>query len=219
MPDQNVRTALPRCSGLRTQVPGVPEMTPAHDVLHNPKHHPDAGRAEAKVPVDVLTEKAANKGPGKTADIDPHVEDGESSIAASSALGVQISDDRTDIGLEQARSKHDHHEPHVKRRRGRDGQREVTSRDDDASPQHGTTLSQQSVGNPAARQRDGVDSERIQTVNGRRRHVRQPESTVRHHVGHKQDKEGAHPVVAEALPHLGKKQRRQTARVSEPFLL
>ena len=41
---------------------------------------------------------------------------------------------------------------------------------------------------------------------------RPPAATRR---GHEEDEERAHPVVAEALPHLGEEQRGETARMAE----
>ena len=51
------------------------------------------------------------------------------------------------------------------------------------------------------------------------RPVRAHAEAVVGRVGHEQDQERAHAVVAEALPELGEEEGRQPPRVSEPLLV
>ena len=75
---------------------------------------------------------------------------------------------------------------------------------------------EQAIGNPAARQRNDIHRGGVQPVDRGRGHVVQAHATGRDRVGHEQHENGAHPVVAEALPHLREEERRQTARMAEP---
>src|SRR5690606_18102864 len=74
----------------------------AVDEPHEPDHHAHAGDAEPQMPVDVLAEITADEGREERADVDPHVEDRESTIAAPVVLAVESSNGARDVGLEEA---------------------------------------------------------------------------------------------------------------------
>ena len=79
------RRRLGRRSGRRMQA-GVAEVLAAEHVLNHAEHHADAGRGETEVPVDALPEIPADQRRDERAEIDPHVEDRETGVAADVVL-------------------------------------------------------------------------------------------------------------------------------------
>src|SRR5712672_4301661 len=69
----------------------------AQAVSDESDHHTEPGGAEAERPTHSLAEDARDKRGDQRADVDSHVKDRESGIAARSALGVEITDDRRDV--------------------------------------------------------------------------------------------------------------------------
>ena len=163
-----------------------------------------------------FAEVSADQRSEKSAEVDPHVIDRESRIAPRAALGIQIADNRADVGLQQAGADDDEGEAEVERDDVRYGEREVAERNDGAAPEHRAAKAEQPIGNPSARQRHDIHGRGVEPVDRRRRHIVQAHAAGRDGVGHEQHENGAHAVVAEALPHLGEEERRQPARVAEP---
>ena len=208
--------ALGRRLHFRPQLAGGAEMPAAERVLNEPEHHADAGGAEAKMPVDRLPQVSAHQRSEKSAEVDAHVIDRESRVAPRAAFGIQIADDRADVGLQQAGADDDEREADVERDDVRNGEREVADRNDGAAPEHRAAQAEQPVRDPSARQRDDIHGRGVEAVNRGRRHVVQAHAAGGDGVGHEQHENGAHAVVAEALPHLGEEERRQPARMPEP---
>jgi hypothetical protein len=104
--------------------------------------------------------------------------------------------------------------------------------------QDGAMLAEHAVGENAAEHRREIDEAGIEAIDVRRewlhserpehRFIQLPERTKPDHaVGipgqqqifhHVEDEQRAHPVIGEALPHLGRKQERQAARVAEEII-
>ena len=110
-------------------------------------------------------------------------------------------------------------QPEEKRECRRNRQREVARRDDDAAPEDRAAQPEKAIRDPTARQRDHVHGGRIQAIDRRRGHIVQSHAAGCDGVGHVQDEDRPHPVVAEPLPHLGEEERGQTARMPEPASL
>ena len=112
---------------------------------------------------------------------------------------------------------------------------EMADRHQRRAEQDGAVLAEHAVGENAAEQRREIDEAGIEPVDvrGERLHVERPEDRfvelleraepdhvlgvagqqqVFHHV---EDEERAHPVIGEALPHLGREQEGQPARMAE----
>ena len=87
--------------------------------------------------------------------------------------------------------------------------------DDDAADEDAAVLTEQAIGDEAAENRRAPGAAGVGAVDRCRIGVgeAQPAGGDRRH--HVEDEEGAHAVVAEALPHLGEEERRQPARVAE----
>ena len=112
------------------------EMPAAERILNEPEHHADACGAEAKMPVDDFTKVSTHQRSEESADVDAHVVDRKSRVAARAALGIQIADDRADVRLQQPGADDDEREADVERDDVRNGEREVAQRDDGAAPEH-----------------------------------------------------------------------------------
>jgi hypothetical protein len=92
----------------------------------------------------------------------------------------------------------------------------VPQRDHDAADEDRALLPDQAIGDPAARNRQRVDAEGVEAVDRRGSLGVHAEAAARG-VRHEQHQQGAHSVIAEALPHLGEEQGREAARVPEPL--
>ena len=119
------------------------------------------------------------------------------------------------FGLRRPGAEHDEHEPDVERSGDRHGEREVAAGDQDAAVEHGLALSEHAIGEPAARDAHQIDERRVDAVDrggggGVETHAAGGDGR-----GHIEDEEPAHPVVAEALPHLAEEQGGEPARMAE----
>ena len=79
--------------------------------------------------------------------------------------------------------------------------------DDAAADEHGAALPQEAVGDPPAGERGEIDESRVPAVDRSGRLDAERGATLRHGRREVQDEQGAHAVVAEALPHLGEEER------------
>ena len=95
------------------------------------------------------------------------------------------------------------------------GHAEVAAGDQDAAVQHRALRTDQAIRDPAARQRRHVHHRRVQAVDGAGGGRVEAQAAGGGGGGHEQDQQGAHPVVAEALPHLGEEEGGEPARVTE----
>ncbi len=191
------------------------EILRAGDILNQPEHHADARGAEADVPVDALSEVAADERRDERAEVDAHVVDREAGVAPVVLRTIQRADDHGGVALEQAGADDDQRQPDVERRQRLDGHAEVSARDDDAAVEHGAPLADQPVRHPPARQAGHVDHRRVEPVHRAGDAGLEAQATGRDRRRHEEDEQRAHAVIAEALPHLGEEERRQPARVAE----
>src|SRR4029453_14967430 len=128
-----------RC-GRRGMESGVAEVTSAEHVLDDADHHADATRRKTDVPVAALSQIPADQGRDERAEIDPHVEDRESRIAAAVLRTVEAPDDHADVAFEQTGADNDEQEDAVELRERWKRHREVAARDEDAAVQDGAAL-------------------------------------------------------------------------------
>jgi hypothetical protein len=183
-----------------------------------PGEHADAGRAEAPVPPDSLTEESRDERGDERAEIDPHVEHGEARVAPRAAGGIEITHERGDVRLQEAGPDHDQDEPEEERRsreHGRQADREMTEGDEHSAGPDRAPQAEPSVGDPAARQRREIDARGVDADDGRRGGPREAEAAASQRGGHVENEERTDPVVRESLPHLGEEQRGQAARMTE----
>ena len=194
-------------------IDGGLQLAFAEGVLDQAGGHADAGGGKADVPVDALGEVAGDEWAEERAEVDAHVEDREACVAAAVAGFVERADERADVWLEQAGAECDEGQARVEERERLEGQDEVSERDDDAADEDGAVLAEEAVGDQAAEDRGAPGGACVGPVNRGCVSVRESEAALGGGRDHVEDEEGAHAVVAEALPHLGEKQRGQPARV------
>ncbi len=85
----------------------------------------------------------------------------------------------------------------------------------DAAVEDGAPLADQAIRHPAAGQRHHVHHRRVQPVDRAGGRGVEAEASGRERRGHEEDEQRAHPVIAEALPHLREEERREAARMAE----
>ena len=181
-----------------------------------PSDHADAGGRETDVPADALAEISADERGDERAGVDPHVEDrvtrrraGRHSRPYSRPTMTLTLPFRRPVPMTIS------DEAEIEGRERGDRHAEVAGGDQDPADEHGPLRSDQPVGDPAAGQRHHVHHRGVQAVDGARRDRVEAQPARRGRGGHEQDEQRAHPVVAEALPHLGEEQRREAARMAE----
>ena len=185
-------------------------MLLAGNVLDHAERHADTGAGKAQVPVHPLGKVACDEWPQRRAQVDAHVEDGEAGVAPRVVPLVERTHDAAHVGLEQARADHDEGETDVEGWQRMERQGEVPQHDDDPAIQHAPVLAQPSVGDDPAEDGGGPDACGVGAVDRSRVPVIELE-----HVHHVEDEKGAHAVVAEALPHLGKEEGGEATRMAE----
>ena len=189
---------------------------------HEAEEHPDAGRAESVVPADGLTEEAGDDLTHEGAEVDAHVEDREAGIAACAALGVEVTDDRRDVRLEQAGAEDDQDQseeeedlPCAWAGQAGEADGEVSGGDERGAQEDRAPQSEPAVSDPAAGKRGEVDRGRVDADDRRGLRAVEAEAAVHERGGHEEDEERAESVEGEPLPHLREKERREAARVAE----
>ena len=195
--------------------PLSPRCFAAQHVLHDANRHADARRGKARVPAHALAQIAAHERRQERAEVDAHVENREAGVAPLVFGRVELADDHADVALEQPGANHDQDEPEVEGHDRRHGHREVAAGDDDAAVEHGPPLPDQPIRNPAARQRGHVRHRGVEAIDGPALRRIEGEPPGRQRRRHVEQQQGAHPVVAEPLPHLGEKEDGEPARVAE----
>ena len=91
----------------------------------------------------------------------------------------------------------------------------MAERDNHAAPEHRPALADDAVREPAARQAEQIDHRGVEAVDRAGFRRRKAEAAVRHGRRHEEDEQGAHAVVAEALPHFGEEERGEAAGMAE----
>ena len=99
--------------------PASPRYSAAGHVLNEAEHHADAGRGEAEVPVDVLSEIAADERREERAEVDAHVEDREPGIAPLVLGRIELADDDADVAFQQPRADDDQEQAEIEGRERR----------------------------------------------------------------------------------------------------
>ena len=167
------------------------------------------------MPVHALAKIPAHERRDERAGVDPHVEDRIARVSARIVRGIQPADDDADVALQEAGANDDEEESEVEGGERWHGHAEVAAGDQDAAVQHRALRTDQAVRDPAARQRRHVHHRRVQAVDGARGGRVEAQAAGGGGGGHEQDQKGAHPVVAEALPHLREEEGGEASRMTE----
>ncbi len=198
------------------------------------RDHADAGGAEAVVPAEPLAECAADQRRKERAEIDPHVEDREGAVPSRITLGVKASDLCRDVRLEGAVAEDQEQQRREEKRL--DGHEEMADRHQDGAEDHRAALADYPVREHPSEEGGQVDERGVEPVDlrGERLWRERPEDRLEpafneakpEHplpdigmqeqvVDHVEDEKRAHPVVGEALPHLGEEEDEQTGRMPQ----
>ncbi len=120
-------------AGLGTALTRLTHALATGDVLDEPDHHADTGGGESHVITHGVGEEAHHERGDERAEVDAHVEQRETTIAAGVVRRIQVTDDRGDAGLEQTGADGDRDEAEPEHDLDRNRHREVPGRDDDAA--------------------------------------------------------------------------------------
>jgi hypothetical protein len=188
---------------------------------------------EAVVPAQLLTQRAEDQRGEEGADIHADIEDQIGPVAAWIGGRIEAADLRRHVGLERAAAEDQHGQRKQEQRLER--HHEMADRHQRRAEQDGAMLAEHAVGENAAEDRREIDEAVIEAVDVRRerlhaerpehRFIQLPERTEPDHAlgipgqqqifHHVEDEQRAHPVIGEALPHLGREQEGQPTRVAE----
>ena len=203
------------------------------EIDRKPDQHADAGGGKAVMPARLLAERAADERRQEGADIDADIEDGIGAVAAVVAGRVEAADLGGNIRLERAAAENEGEERDQKQLLDR--HHEMPDRHEDGAEDDGAAAAQHAVGEEAAEDRRQVNERRVEAVDlrGERLHAERAEygleqafqaaeaergigvpadEQVFRHVEHEQR---AHPVIREALPHLGREQEGEALGMAE----
>ena len=135
------------------------------------EQHAGAGGTESPVPAHSLTERARQERCDEGAEVDAHVEDRKAAVESGATLRIQGTDDGRDVRLEQPCPHDDENEAEEEclvREQRREGDGEVTERDQHATPPDRPAKSQPAIGNPSAGQRRQIHRRCIDADDRRR---------------------------------------------------
>ena len=167
------------------------------------------------MPVDLLAERGTNERRDECAEVDAHVEDREAGIAARIVARVERADDRGDVRFQQPGADDDQTEAEIERGDARESH---AAGDDDSADEHGAPVSEVAIGNEAAWDAHQIDEHCVEAIDLSGVFFTEAEAGLRDRADHVEEKQRAHPVIAEALPHFGEEAGEESAGMPEPFL-
>ena len=185
------------------------------------------------MPADAFAERAADERRQEGAEIDADIKDRIGAVAARIARRVKSADLRRNIRLEAAAAENERQQREQKQLLAR--HHEMAERHQHGADDDGAALAEHAVGEKPAEDRGEIDEPGIEApdLRGERLHVERAEyafqrafeRTEPDHIagmileqkifGHVEHEQRAHAVIREALPHLGREQERQPARMAE----
>src|SRR5690606_12607060 len=185
--------------------------------------HAHARSTEAPVPTHLLSKESGNELAEECANVDSHVEDGETRITTRTTFGVQIADNRGDVRLQQSGSQNDEDEPQEERQPagGERGyaDRNVSERNERGAVQDCAPKAEQPVGYPSTRQGCQVDTGSVNADDGCGLSSVKTEAAIEKRGRHEENEKRPQSIVGEALPHLREEQRRKALRMAEKAMI
>src|SRR5258708_7903165 len=116
------------------------------------------------MPTDALAYVAADERRNHCSQVDAHVENRESTIAAWVIFAIELSDHYRDIRLEQTGADNNQKEPGIKARQRLQGHRKMSARDDDSANKNGESSPQQTVRQQSAKNICKVDGTGVHPI-------------------------------------------------------
>ena len=179
------------------------------------RNHADGGQAEAVVPAERLTDVAAQQRRHGSTEVDAHIEDRKTAIALVAAFGIERSNHRRDVRLEEAIAQDQQGQCGVKRQTVFDGHHEVARCHQQAAEYHRSPGPQKTIRQHAAEERRHVHQRSVGAID----RIGLAVPVLQEPLYHVKNEQSAHAVVAEALPHLGEEEGEQAGRVADQGLL
>jgi hypothetical protein len=203
------------------------------EVNAEPDQHADAGGAEAVMPAGAFAEAAADERRQKRTEIDADIEDRVGAVAPAVARRIEAADLGRDVGLERAVAENEGGEREKQQRL--EYHHEMAERHQHGADDHRPALPEHAVGKKPAEQRRQIDEPGVKTVDlgGERLRAERAGQRFEHALdrGKADDSLGlpglqqvfdeikheqsAHAVVGEPLPHFGREQKGEAARMAE----
>ena len=192
----------------------LPDPSLPEEVGQQADHHADARGGEPGVvaPRRPLGQRAADDRREERAEVHAHVEDRVRAVPPRIPGRVEPPHLRGHVRLEEAVAHDQEGERRVEDRDLLERHAEVADRHRGGADDDRPLVAQVPVREVAPDQGGQVDEARVPLVDGRGVLLRPLEV-----VDHVQDEQGPHPVVAEALPHLGAEEDHQPLRMPEPL--
>ena len=189
------------------------ERLPAHEQDHDRREHAATSADERSFPCPFVARVGREEVRGERADVDPHVEDVEPSVALGIALHVEVAHHRADVGLEEPVADAQQHEPRRERPRLAGREQEEAARVDEPADQHRLAIAEEPVREDAAEVGREVDEREVDAVDLVADILRPTEAAAlrvrRVEQQHRDDR-----VEAEALPHLDEEQSVEALRMA-----
>ena len=155
----------------------------------------------------------------RCAEVDAHVEDRESGVAARAAFRIDTGDDRADVRFQQPHTEHDHDEADEEPARLAEREQAVADHDQDAAPPDGALRTPDAIRDPATEQAEQIGAADVEAVDRGRRLVVESETACLDGGDQEQHEDRPHAVIREALPHLRHEEREQAPGVAKPLFV
>ena len=192
--------------GLQT---GAAERFLAHQKLRQARRPAHGGSAKTVVPADLLAQGAGHQRGQEGAQVDTHVEDRITARTAWVVLAlVQVTDHRSRVRLEQAVANDQQAQCQVQQRLIR--HRDMAQHHHRAANHRGPALAQIPIRQRATDHRCEVNEAGVEAIQRQRVVAR-----IAQRVDEIQHQQRTHPVVTEALPHLGEENHLQAGRLAQ----
>src|SRR5437762_6407166 len=160
--------------------------------------HADTSSAETEAPAYLFAQVTGDQRGDERTDVYAHVENREACIATRSAFRIEIADNRRDVRFEQSRAEYDENQADEKGCVGEDDRqrdRQVAQRDENSSVPDSASESEETVSDPAARQRRQVHAGSVDPHDGRSGISLESESTLSQGRRHEQHQQRADSVI------------------------
>src|SRR5260370_12384383 len=87
---------------MRRLAAGAAQILCAQHILDDANEHADSGDPKTEMPIDLLPDPTADQRRDECAEVDPHVKDRKTSVAAMIVEGVEHANYGADVRLQQA---------------------------------------------------------------------------------------------------------------------
>src|SRR5260370_6037106 len=122
---------------MRRLAAGAAQILCAQHILDDANEHADSGDPKAEMPIDPLPDPTADQRRDECAEVDPHVEDRKTGVAAMIVERVEHADYGADVWLEQAGPEDEQDQPGVETHSAGGNEAKLARGNQDAAVKHG----------------------------------------------------------------------------------